>query len=206
MFHPMAFTVVAALLGALIFSVTFVPASIAIFVRGKVHEEENRVMKKARELYTPLLNLSLNKPIILVSIATVLVIASGLQASRLGTEFLPQLDEYDMALHALRIPGTSLEQSVAMQQQLEQVISEFGEVQHVFAKIGTPEVATDPMPPNVADTFLICPALSFSFSSWKVCRALANDISTSRDARHAHNSQRPFCMLAVRLHCAAKTS
>ena len=155
MFHPMAFTVVAALLGALIFSVTFVPASIAIFVRGKVHEEENRVMKKARELYTPLLNLSLNKPIILVSIATVLVIASGLQASRLGTEFLPQLDEHDMALHALRIPGTSLEQSVAMQQQLEQVISEFGEVQHVFAKIGTPEVATDPMPPNVADTFLI---------------------------------------------------
>ncbi len=155
MFHPMAFTVVAALLGALIFSVTFVPASIAIFVRGKVHEEENRVMKKARELYTPLLNLSLNKPVTLVSIATVLVIASGLQASRLGTEFLPQLDEHDMALHALRIPGTSLEQSVAMQQQLEQVISEFGEVQHVFAKIGTPEVATDPMPPNVADTFLI---------------------------------------------------
>jgi len=155
MFHPMAFTVVAALLGALIFSVTFVPASIAIFVRGKVHEEENWVMKKARELYTPLLNLSLNKPVILVSIATVLVIASGLQASRLGTEFLPKLDEHDMALHALRIPGTSLEQSVAMQQQLEQVISEFGEVQHVFAKIGTPEVATDPMPPNVADTFLI---------------------------------------------------
>ena len=155
MFHPMAFTVVAALLGALIFSVTFVPASIAIFVRGKVNEEENRVMKKARGLYTPLLNLSLNKPIILVSIATVLVIASGLQASRLGTEFLPQLDEHDMALHALRIPGTSLEQSVAMQQQLEQVISEFGEVQHVFSKIGTPEVATDPMPPNVADTFLI---------------------------------------------------
>ncbi|HEB27005.1 MAG TPA: CusA/CzcA family heavy metal efflux RND transporter [Porticoccus sp.] len=155
MFHPMAFTVVAALLGALIFSVTFVPASIAIFVRGKVHEEENWVMKKARELYTPLLNLSLNNPVILVSIATVLVIASGLQASRLGTEFLPKLDEHDMALHALRIPGTSLEQSVAMQQQLEQVISEFGEVQHVFAKIGTPEVATDPMPPNVADTFLI---------------------------------------------------
>lgn len=155
MFHPMAFTVVAALLGAMIFSVTFVPASIAIFVSGKVHEEENRVMKKARQLYAPLLNLSLNKPVLLVSIATALVIASALQASRLGTEFLPQLDEHDMALHALRIPGTSLEQSVAMQQQLEQVISEFGEVQHVFAKIGTAEVATDPMPPNVADTFLI---------------------------------------------------
>jgi cobalt-zinc-cadmium resistance protein CzcA len=155
MFHPMAFTVVAALLGALIFSVTFVPAAVAILVRGKVHEQENRLMAKLRQWYTPLLNLSLKQPIILVSIAVILVIASALQASRLGTEFLPQLDEHDIALHALRIPGTSLEQAIDMQQQLETVISEFGEVQHVFAKIGTPEVATDPMPPNVADTFLI---------------------------------------------------
>ncbi|MEH6616502.1 MAG: CusA/CzcA family heavy metal efflux RND transporter [Porticoccus sp.] len=155
MFHPMAFTVVAALLGALIFSVTFVPAAVAILVRGKVHEQENRLMAKLRQWYAPLLSLSLKQPIILVSIAVVLVIASALQASRLGTEFLPQLDEHDVALHALRIPGTSLEQSIDMQQQLEGVISDFGEVQHVFAKIGTPEVATDPMPPNVADTFLI---------------------------------------------------
>ena len=155
MFHPMAFTVVAALLGALIFSVTFVPAAVAILVRGKVHEQENRLMVKLRQCYAPLLNLSLKQPIILVSFAVVLVIASALQASRLGTEFLPQLDEHDIALHALRIPGTSLEQAIKMQQQLEGVISEFGEVQHVFAKIGTAEVATDPMPPNVADTFLI---------------------------------------------------
>lgn len=155
MFHPMAFTVVAALLGALIFSVTFVPAALAILVRGKVHEKENRLMAKLRQWYAPLLNLSLKQPIILVSLAVVLVIASALQTSRLGTEFLPQLDEHDIALHALRIPGTSLEQAIDMQQQLETVISEFGEVQHVFAKIGTAEVATDPMPPNVADTFLI---------------------------------------------------
>tara|TARA_R110002095_G_scaffold198893_1_gene178525 strand:- start:331 stop:1914 length:1584 start_codon:yes stop_codon:yes gene_type:complete len=112
-------------------------------------------MAKLRQWYTPLLNLSLKQPIVLVSIAVVLVIASALQASRLGTEFLPQLDEHDIALHALRIPGTSLEQAIDMQQQLENVISEFGEIQHVFAKIGTAEVATDPMPPNVADTFLI---------------------------------------------------
>ncbi|MCL4123570.1 UNVERIFIED_CONTAM: hypothetical protein GTU68_005112 [Idotea baltica] len=155
MFHPMAFTVVAALLGALIFSVTFVPAAVAILVRGKVHEQENWLMAKLRQWYAPLLNLSLKQPVILVSIAVILVIASALQASRLGTEFLPQLDEHDIALHALRIPGTSLEQAIDMQQQLESVISEFGEVRHVFAKIGTPEVATDPMPPNVADTFLI---------------------------------------------------
>lgn len=155
MFHPMAFTVVVALIGALIFSVTFVPAAIAIFVRGKVSEKENRLMATARRAYQPLLNSSLKHPWILSGAAIVLVLGCGYQATRLGTEFLPQLDEHDIALHALRIPGTSLEQSIEMQQQLESVIREFGEVQHVFAKIGTPEVATDPMPPNVADTFLI---------------------------------------------------
>lgn len=155
MFHPMAFTVIAALLGAMIFSITFVPAAIAVLVRGKVSEQENRLMTAARKAYQPLLTISLQRPATVLLIATVLVISLGLQATRLGTEFLPQLDEHDIALHALRIPGTSLEQSIAMQQQVESVIREFGEVKHVFAKIGTPEVATDPMPPNVADTFLI---------------------------------------------------
>ena len=155
MFHPMAFTVVAALLGALIFSVTFVPAAVAIFVTGKVHEEENGLMDKLRRAYQPLLALSLRKPLLLVSAAVVLVAGSGFLASRMGTEFLPQLDEHDIALHALRIPGTSLNQSVAMQKLLESEIAQLPEVQHVFSKIGTPEVATDPMPPNVADTYLI---------------------------------------------------
>lgn len=155
MFHPMAFTVVAALLGALIFSVTFVPAAVAILVRGKVHETENGLMGKLRQWYAPLLQLSLRRPLLLSGLALMLVVVSLVQASRMGTEFLPQLDEHDIALHALRIPGTGLEQSVAMQQQLESAIREFGEVQEVFSKIGTPEVATDPMPPNVADTILI---------------------------------------------------
>ena len=155
MFHPMAFTVVAALLGALILSVTFVPAAVALLVRGKVHESENGLMGKLRQWYQPLLQYSLRKPLLLSGIALVLVAISLLQANRMGAEFLPQLDEHDIALHALRIPGTGLEQSVAMQRQLESTIREFGEVQEVFSKIGTPEVATDPMPPNVADTFLI---------------------------------------------------
>jgi heavy metal efflux system protein len=155
MFHPMAFTVVAALLGALIFSITFVPAAIAILVRGKVGEHENALMTKARQLYQPLLSFSLKRPIALISIAGVLVSLSAWQASRLGTEFLPQLDEHDVALHALRIPGTGLQQSIDMQRQLEKAISEVPEVKTVFAKIGTPEIATDPMPPNVADTFLM---------------------------------------------------
>lgn len=155
MFHPMAFTVIAALLGALIFSITFVPAAIAVFVKGEVKDEENRLMRKARQGYQPLLNAALKYPRSLISAAVLLVLASGWQATRLGSEFLPQLDEHDIALHAMRIVGTGMEQSVAMQKQLEIAIAELPEVKHVFAKIGTPEVATDPMPPNVADTFAI---------------------------------------------------
>ncbi len=155
MFHPMAFTVVAALLGALVLSVTFVPAAIAIFIRGKVSEDENRVMAKARQGYRPIVEYSVNKPLPMIAGALALLIASGWQLSRLGTEFLPQLDEHDIALHALRIPGTSLEQSVAMQNHVEAAVMSIPEVDQVFAKIGTPEIATDPMPPNVADTFLM---------------------------------------------------
>lgn len=155
MFHPMAFTVVAALLGALIFSVTFVPAAVAILVRGKVKEKENGLMLFAHKLYQPLLNLSLKIPVIMVTVAAVFVVYNASQITKLGTEFLPQLDEHDMAIHALRIPGTGLEQALGMQKQLEGEISEFSEVETVFAKIGTPEIATDPMPPNVADTFVM---------------------------------------------------
>lgn len=155
MFQPMAFTVIAALLGALIFSITFVPAAVAIFVKGKVSDKENWLMRQARRLYQPLLKVTLSHPVPLLSVAVALVALSGWQAQRLGTEFLPQLDEHDIAMHALRIPGTGLEQSVSMQMQLGSVIREFDEVERVFAKIGTPEVATDPMPPNVADTYII---------------------------------------------------
>lgn len=155
MFHPMAFTVVFALLGALIFSMTFVPAALAIFVKGKVKHEENRIMRGARRLYEPLLNLSLKHPVLISVVAFSLFAGSLYQASRMGTEFLPQLDEGDIAMHALRIPGTGLQQSVDMQLQLESTIAEFDEVQRVFSKIGTPDVATDPMPPSVADTFVI---------------------------------------------------
>jgi heavy metal efflux system protein len=155
MFHPMAFTVVAALFGALIFSITFVPAAIAIFVRGKVSEEENRVMATARRWYQPVLHYSANNPLPMIAAALLLLVACGWQMTRLGSEFLPQLDEHDIALHAMRIPGTGLQQSVDMQHQVEAAAMAFAEVDKVFAKIGTPEIATDPMPPNVADTFLM---------------------------------------------------
>lgn len=155
MFHPMAFTVVAALIGALLFAVTFVPAAIAIMVTGKVAEGENPLMRFARWLYQPVLKLSLRLPLLIVLAATLFVSLTIHYGSKLGSEFLPQLDEGDVALHALRVTGTGLEQSVAMQKQLESVIIEFSQVKHVYSKIGTPEIATDPMPPSVADTFVI---------------------------------------------------
>ncbi|GAA6151973.1 CusA/CzcA family heavy metal efflux RND transporter [Pseudoteredinibacter isoporae] len=155
MFHPMAFTVVAALLGAMVFSITFVPATVAILMGGRISEKENVLMAKARQTYQPLLALSMRAPMAVLLAAAILVGGSAWQLSRLGSEFLPQLDEHDIAMHALRIPGTGLQQSIDMQMQLESVVSEFAEVSHVFSKIGTPEVATDPMPPSVADTYVV---------------------------------------------------
>ncbi|WP_419571361.1 efflux RND transporter permease subunit [Rheinheimera sp.] len=155
MFEPMAFTVIAALLGALVLALTFVPAAVALLVTGKVSEQENRLMRGLRRSYQPLLQLALHKPLLPVLAAVLLCTGSVWQASRMGSEFLPQLDEGDIALHAMRIPGTSLSQSVHMQLQLEQAIAALPQVERVFSKIGTPEVANDPMPPNVADTFVI---------------------------------------------------
>jgi cobalt-zinc-cadmium resistance protein CzcA len=155
MFQPMAFTVVAALIGALIFGVTFVPAAIAVFVRGKVDETENAVMRGVKKVYKPLLGISLKLPWLMVGIATALVLVLGFKVKNMGAEFLPQLDEGDIAMHALRITGTGIEQSVQMQKELEQAILDQPEVANVFSKIGTADVASDPMPPNVADTFLI---------------------------------------------------
>lgn len=155
MFHPMAFTVVTALLSALILSLTFVPAAIAIFVKGKVEEKDSLLIRGAKRGYEPLLKWSLRHPLPIVSVAVVLVVLSLFTATRMGAEFIPSLDEGDIALHAMRIPGTSLSQSVAMQDAVEERLLDFAEVRDVFSKIGTPEVATDPMPPNVADTFVM---------------------------------------------------
>ncbi|XMG41254.1 CusA/CzcA family heavy metal efflux RND transporter [Sphingopyxis sp. J-6] len=155
MFHPMAITVVMALTAALILSLTFVPAAIALFVTGKVEEKESRLMGWARRAYAPALDKALRLRAAFVAGAVGLVLLSGLAASRMGSEFVPNLDEGDIALHALRIPGTSLSQAVQMQAALEARIKRFPEVERVVAKIGTAEVATDPMPPSVADTYVM---------------------------------------------------
>lgn len=154
MFHPMAYTVLLALTGALIISITFIPAAIATFLRN-VSEKESWIITTAKKIYRPLLEQALKVRYIIVAVATAFVIFCLLLASRMGGEFLPSLDEGDMAIHALRIPGTSLSQAVSMQDAVEEKLKEFPEVKETFAKIGTAEIANDPMPPSVTDAFVM---------------------------------------------------
>ena len=154
-FHPMAITVVLALTAAAILSLTFVPAAVASFVTGKVSEKESAAIRVTKRWYAPLIDWALKARFVVLAGAVALVALSGVAATRLGSEFIPNLDEGDIALHALRIPGTSLTQAVQMQSALENRIKQFPEVKDVFAKIGTADVATDPVPPSVADTFVI---------------------------------------------------
>ncbi|MBX7274942.1 CusA/CzcA family heavy metal efflux RND transporter [Pseudomonas sp. ERGC3:05] len=156
MFHPMAFTVVIALLGAMILSVTFVPAAIALFVTGKVKEEENLVMRTARRVYAPVLDWVMARRPWVFGLAVLTIVASGAVASRMGSEFIPSLSEGDFAQQALRVPGTSLTQSVQMQQQLEKTLkTQVPEIERVFARTGTAEIASDPMPPNISDSYVM---------------------------------------------------
>ncbi len=155
MFHPMAITVIIALVSAMILSITFVPAAVAILFKKALEERPNKVMQRAFYFYQPLLQYSIKWRVGVVSIAAIFVVLCGLLSSRLGSEFIPNLDEGDIAMHALRIPGTSLTQALQFQEQLEAKIKTMPEVERIFAKIGTAEVATDPMPPSVADNFII---------------------------------------------------
>jgi cobalt-zinc-cadmium resistance protein CzcA len=155
MFHPMAITVVMALLVAMLLALVFIPAALGLFMTGRIAEQENWLMRGARRIYRPILLLALRLRWALVVASIALAGFSAWLATTMGTEFIPQLDEGDIALHALRIPGTGLDQAVNMQFVLEQRIREFQEVDKVFSKIGTAEVATDPMPPSVADTIVI---------------------------------------------------
>ncbi len=155
MFHPMAITVVMALAAALVLSLTLVPAAVALFVRGRIDHSENRLMSALRRAYEPVLERALEHRRVVVGGAALLVLLSVGLSTRMGREFVPNLDEGDVALHAMRIPGTSLTQAVDMQRALEQRLMQFPEVSHVFGKLGTAEVANDPMPPSVADTFVM---------------------------------------------------
>lgn len=156
MFHPMAFTVVIALLGAMILSVTFIPAAVALFIGDKVQEKENRLMGYARRVYAPLLSRGMGNKQVVFTLAGAVIVLCLIIASRMGSEFVPSLNEGDFAIQALRIPGTSLTQSVKMQQQIESTLKKkFPEIERIFARTGTAEVASDPMPPNISDGYIM---------------------------------------------------
>lgn len=155
MFIPMAKTVILALISSIILCFTFVPAACALFLSRNISEKENVIILLIRRIYKPILFSCLRFRGVLLGLASLLFVFSFWVASQLGGEFIPSLDEGDIALHAMRIPGTSLTQAISMQESLEKRLMNIKEVSHVFSKIGTAEVATDPMPPNVADTFVI---------------------------------------------------
>lgn len=154
MFLPMAETVIIALFASMFLALTFIPASVAIFLTN-VHEKNNKMVGFLTKGYEKILTYAFRARLTLIYSSAVLVLLSIVLSFHLGGEFIPSLDEGDIALHAIRIPGTSLTQAITMQHMLEERIKAFPEVKRVFAKLGTAEIATDPMPPHVADTFII---------------------------------------------------
>ena len=159
MFHPMAFTVVAALIGAMILSVTFVPAAVAMLVTGRVQEKENFLMATARRWYGPIYDRAMAAKPVVLSFAAVSVILSILLMTRTGSEFVPSLNEGDLAFQTIRAPGVSLSQAVDMQKHIERTLKQkFPEIERVFTRIGTAEIATDPMPPSLSDGYIMLKA------------------------------------------------
>jgi cobalt-zinc-cadmium resistance protein CzcA len=155
MFRPMALTVIFALAAAFALSLTFVPAAVALVVRGRVEERENPLVARARELYLPLLRAALARRRAVVAGSVALFVGSLLLFGRLGQEFVPTLSELDLLVQAIRIPSTGIDQSTKMQLEVERALRGLPEVAFVFSKTGTAEMASDPMPPNVSDTFVI---------------------------------------------------
>ena len=155
MFRPMALAVIIALVSALVLSLTFVPAAVALFLTGKIQEKDNVIVRGAKRLYVPVLEAAMRFRLPILGAAVAFVVLCGWLATRMGSEFIPSLDEGDLAVQALRIPGTSLTQSLEMQFQLERALEDVPEVKTFFSRVGTAEVATDPMPPNISDGYVM---------------------------------------------------
>ncbi len=155
MFEPMALTVIIALVFAFILSLTFIPAAIAIWLSKRVEEKESRVVTFLRQHYEPGLDAAMRRPTLTIGVAIGALALAGAAFMTLGQEFLPQLDEGNILVQAVRIPGTSVDQSQAMQFQVEKALAKAPEVRFAFSRTGTSEIASDPMPPNATDTFVI---------------------------------------------------
>lgn len=155
MFTPMAMAVIIALLSALVLSLTFVPAAVALLLSGHIEEKDNIIVRQSKRVYTPVLAWVLKFRFSVLAGAVLLIIAVGGLTTKMGTEFIPNLDEGDIAIQSLRIPGTSLTQSLDMQFRLERAVLEIPEVKTYFSRVGTAEVASDPMGPNISDGYVM---------------------------------------------------
>jgi heavy metal efflux system protein len=177
MFIPMAVTVLLALFGAMLFALTFVPAGVAILLRRKIDEKETVLIRWTKKIYLPLLNRSLRSRAMILIAAALLIASCGFLASRMGTEFIPSLDEGDFALGINRIPGTSLTQALQMQKSLERGLLKVPEVKEVFTRLGTAEVATDAQPPSIGDGYIMLKPRQEWPNPRKSKDALAGEIS-----------------------------
>lgn len=156
LFHPMALTVVLALIGAIILSISFVPAAVAMFVTGEVKETESRWMLWLKQKYESILNFSYQFKYFVLTFAGCILVLTGVIATQVGSEFSPKLSEGDFAIQQMRSPSTSLEQSLRMQENTEKLLlKKFSEIKGIFARTGTAEVATDVMPPNISDGVIL---------------------------------------------------
>ncbi|MBY0113958.1 MAG: CusA/CzcA family heavy metal efflux RND transporter [Phycisphaerales bacterium] len=155
MFHPMALTVILALVAAFILSLTFVPAMVALCISGPVAEHDMFLVRWAKAIYQPVVRWAISRRAAVVIAAALFFVGSLALFTRLGQEFVPTLDEQDIAMHAVRVASTGLDQSQDLQREVERTVASFPEVRFVFSKTGTAELASDPMPPNVSDTFII---------------------------------------------------
>ena len=154
-FSPMAITIMLALVAAFVLAITLVPALVAILIRGKVAEKDVWLIRKSKERYLPLLDKAIARPWPFILGGLAFFLAAIPAFGLLGSEFIPQLDEKNLAVASTRVPSVSLEQSLAMQRSVEAAVKRLPEVETMFSKTGTAEVATDPMPPNVSDGFVI---------------------------------------------------
>ena len=155
MFRPMAMTVLFALGGALVLSLTFIPALASLFLPRKISEQESFIVAGVRKVYEPALRRSIKWRWVTVGVAVGVFAASGIITPLLGSEFVPKLDEGAIALQAWRLPSISLEESVKQTTELERVLTKFPEVTTVISKTGRAEIATDPMGVEISDVFVM---------------------------------------------------
>jgi heavy metal efflux system protein len=154
LFHPMARTVLFALLGAFILSLTLVPVLTSFFLSGKRAGHDTWLMRKVHAGYAPLLRRVLGRPSITLAVGLVVLALGGGLITRLGAEFVPQLDEGDLLLEVRRLPGIALSETIATDQRIARAIRAIGEVDHVVPRAGAPEVATDPMGIEQSDVYI----------------------------------------------------